>query len=344
MSEPLVSVVLTSYNQGEWLQESIESVLAQTMSDWELVLIDNGSTDHSMEIVKQYERHPKITIIRHEQNKPHTVILNHGIRTARGRYFSLLVSDDYYLPQKLERQVAVFEDLPEDYGVVYSNGYRLKTDGSLMLDPCGQHRGNVLEALLTEPAFFLPIAPLVRRECLLEIPFDETIFMEGEGIYTKLALRYMFHPLPEPLVVMREHKRNVGKEIESNLRRCVLMYERLFARPDFPAELRHLRGPAISGTYRIGGWQAIRRERRYRAGRQWLLSAIRHDSRALLNPRIAAGLLVSSLPKSLADRCMDRLDRAIGAPPVPVAGPQTPVEGYATARTVDAGNASEKAS
>lgn len=343
MSDPLVSVVLTSYNQAEWLQESIESVLAQTMSDWELVLIDNGSTDHSMEIVKQYERHPKITVIRHEQNRPHTVILNHGIRTARGRYFSLLLSDDYYLPQKLERQVAVFEHLPEEYGVVYSNGYRLRPDGSLVLDPCGHHRGNVLEALLTEPSFFPPIAPLVRRRCLLEFPFDETIFMEGEGIYAKLAIRHLFHPLPEPLVVMREHERNVGKEIESNLRRCVLMYEHLFARPDFPAELRHLRGPAISGTYRVGGWQVIRRERRYRQGGEWLLRAVSHDPRALLEPRVIAGLVVVSLPKSLADLCMDQLDRAMGAPPTPVPGPQTPVEGYA-ASIADPGNPSRKVS
>jgi glycosyltransferase involved in cell wall biosynthesis len=324
--DPEVSVVMTSYNHGQWVQQSIDSVLAQTFKNWELLVIDNGSTDNSPQIIEPYRRHPQITVIRYERNTPITAILNHGIRTARGRYFSLLYSDDYYLPTKLERQVAAFEALPSEYGVVYSTGYRLMPDGQLHLLPWGRHRGNVLHALLTEPQFFPPIAPLVLRECLLRYPFNESIFVEGEGVYAKIALGYLFHPLPEPLVVMRDHPGSMGKEIEANLRRDVLMYEHLFGRPDFPPALQHLRGIAIGGSYRLNGWQTMRRGRNYAQARTWLRRAIGHNRRALRNPRVIAGLVISSLPRVIADVCMDLLDRAAGVPPPPVSGPETPVE------------------
>lgn len=331
MSNPIVSVILISYNQGEWLRESIDSVLRQTYQDWELILIDNGSTDTSPAIIEEYRAHPKIMVIRYERNSPHTVICNDGIRRARGRYISFLSSDDYYLPKKLERQVAVFEGLSDQYGVVYSAGYRLMPDGELRQLPFGLHRGNVLEALLTLPQFFVWNSPLIRRECFLRYPFNERIFMEGEGIFSKIALRYFFDALPEPLVVMRELNSSVGKEIRSNLQRCIIMYEELFRHPDFPEELQHLRGLTLGGTYRLGGWETIRRERDYRQGGDWLRVAINCNPKLLADPRVTAGLIMSSLPRPMADTCNNLLNWAVGTPVPPVAGPATPVEGHCLA-------------
>lgn len=331
MSDDLVSIVLTSRNHGQWVQQSIESVLTQTYKNWELIIIDNSSTDNSPEIIEQYRRHSQIKVILYQKHTPLTVLLNHGIRIARGRYFSILCSDDYYLPQKLARQVAAFEELPTEYGVVYSTGYRLMPDGQFHLIPCGLHRGNVLRALLTESQFFAPIGPLALRECAVRYPFNEAIFQEGEGIYAKIALGYLFHPLPEPLVVMRDHPGNMGKEIEANLRRDILMYECLFSRPDFPPELRGLKGVALGNSYRLGGWQAIRRGRKYRQGRDWLCLAVRNDPKALRNSRVLAGLVIGSLPRALANASMNLLDRLMGAPPPLVNRPEAPVEGYPSA-------------
>lgn len=205
MIDPTVSVVLTSYNQGHWLRQSIESVLGQTYSDWELILIDNGSSDDSPTIIEDYRRHPKVTVTRYERNSPHTVISNHGIQRARGRYVSFLYSDDYYLAEKLERQVATFENLSARHGVVYSAGYRLMPDGQLRYLPCGMHAGNVLRALLTEPQFFMPIAPLVRRECLLRYPFNETIFIEGEFLATGIPV-VINDGVGDPGWIVSEHR------------------------------------------------------------------------------------------------------------------------------------------
>lgn len=324
---PTVSIVLTSYNQGQWLCQSVESVLGQTYPDWELLLIDNGSTDGSGDIAESYRGHPKVTVIRYAQNSPHTAISNDGIRRARGRFVSFLYSDDYYLPAKLERQVALFDGLSDRHGVLYSAGHRLLPDGTLRDMPCGTYHGDVLEALLTKPQFFPPISPLVRRECLLRYPFDERLFMEGEGIFSKIALGYQFYSLPEPLVVMRDHDGNMGKEIGPNLERNVLMVNAIFDHPEFPRHLSYLRRRLLGRTYRLGGWQAIRRERDYHRGARWLRAAIAADPRLLVDLRVVMGLALSLSPRTLADRGQDLLNRTLGTPPPPHRGPQTPVRG-----------------
>jgi glycosyltransferase involved in cell wall biosynthesis len=327
MGDPIVSVLLTSYNQGQWLREAIESVLAQTYQAWELIIIDNGSTDNSPAIIEEYRAHPQVKVLRYKRNSAHTMICNVGVATARGRYISLLCSDDYYLPAKLERQVAIFERLPDQYGVVYSAGFRLLPSGELMLSPCGLYHGNILEALLTRPQFFPPISPLVRRECHLRYPYNEKIFMEGEGIFIRIALQYLFEVDPEPLVVMRDFPVSVGKEIGPNVKRNIIMYEELFNHPKFPARLQHLRGHVLGATYRLGGWEAIRRERDYRQGGDWLRAAIECSPKLITDPRIVAGLIMSSLPRPMADACNNFLNWAVSHPVPPVVGQATPVEG-----------------
>jgi len=331
MRSPLVSVILTSYNHGQWLRESIESVLGQTYRNWEMILIDNGSTDNSLLVVEEYRSHPQITVIQYKHNSPHTVICNAGIAASKGQYISLLCSDDYYLPTKLERQVACFESLPQEYGVVYSGGFRLVPSGQLLPMSCGLHRGNILEALLTQAQFFPPISPLVRRECHIRYPYNEKIFMEGEGIFLKIALNYLFEVLPEPLVVMRDNAVGVGKEIRPNLKRNVIMYEEFFNHPDCPSHLHPLRGQALGGTYRLGGWEAIRRERDYRQGGEWLGMAVGCNPKLLKDPRVLVGLIMSGVPRPLANACNDLLNQLVGVPLPPVMRPATPVEGHSVA-------------
>jgi teichuronic acid biosynthesis glycosyltransferase TuaG len=140
--------------QWEWLRKSIESVLGQTYPDWELIVVDNGSTDETVSLLEQYQSHQKILVIRYERNSPHTVICNEAIQQARGRYVSILYGDDYYLPSKLERQVGVIETLAPSFGVVYCAGYRLMSSGEMKSLPCGSYQGDILEKLLTNPQFF----------------------------------------------------------------------------------------------------------------------------------------------------------------------------------------------
>ena len=104
-------------NTGKFIQEAIESVLSQTYDNWEILLIDDGSTDRSTEIALRYvKQNPaKIRYLEHKnhRNSGITISSNLGIRNARGDYIALLDSDDVWLPQKLEEQVAILESQPE---------------------------------------------------------------------------------------------------------------------------------------------------------------------------------------------------------------------------------------
>jgi glycosyltransferase involved in cell wall biosynthesis len=114
---PLVSVIMPFFNAERFFRESIESVIAQTYPNWELLLIDDGSTDGSTETALAYAgEHPhKVRYLAHEnhQNKGASASRNLGIRNARGSYIAFLDADDIYLPEKLEQQVAILESRPE---------------------------------------------------------------------------------------------------------------------------------------------------------------------------------------------------------------------------------------
>ncbi len=119
---PLVSVVIPFLNAENFIQEAIDSVFAQTYDNWELLLVDDGSTDGSTAIARLYaEKHPdKVCYLEHEehQNRGACASRNLGIRYAKGEYIALLDADDVWLPHKLERQVAILDSYPEA-GMVY---------------------------------------------------------------------------------------------------------------------------------------------------------------------------------------------------------------------------------
>jgi glycosyltransferase involved in cell wall biosynthesis len=119
---PLVSCVITFFNTEKFLEEAISSVIAQDYKHWELLLVDDGSTDRSTEIAQQYAHiYPeKIQYLEHEhhQNKGVCAARNLGFRQAQGTYLAFLDADDVWLPHKLEQQVNILESHPE-VGMVY---------------------------------------------------------------------------------------------------------------------------------------------------------------------------------------------------------------------------------
>lgn len=124
---PRVSVILNCYNQGKYVSEAVESVLGQTYPAFELLAMDNGSTDETPEILKRYAGHRKVRLFLNRDNVSITCRFNQAVSQAKGEFISFLYSDDYYLPTKLERQVECFNRLGPDYGVVYSPGFGLNS-------------------------------------------------------------------------------------------------------------------------------------------------------------------------------------------------------------------------
>jgi len=108
MRNSLVSVIMPSYNTAKYIVDSINSVLAQTYQDWELIIVDDHSTDNTMEILQQYTD-KRIRIFSNRQNSGVAVTRNRAIEKAKGRWLAFLDSDDLWCPDKLEKQIAFME-------------------------------------------------------------------------------------------------------------------------------------------------------------------------------------------------------------------------------------------
>jgi glycosyltransferase involved in cell wall biosynthesis len=302
---PLVSVIVAGYNQRPYVEGAIASVFAQTYGNVELIVVDNGSTDGSRELLTKYEQDPRVRLLLHARNASVSARLNEAITLSAGDFVSILYADDYYLPAKIESQVEAFASLPPNYGVVYGPGWRENERGERWIDPTLKRSGDVLRAmfeLAQKDGFVNPISPLVRRRCVLEDPFDEEVFAEGENIYFRLALTWKFQFLPEPLVVMREHAGNLGKAIKPNKDVAIRLLDKLLADPRFPDDCREAVSRYRGRFLAMCGWVGLRMATDPRWARACLISAIRSDPALLLRPRTVAGLALSSLPAGAIHR------------------------------------------
>lgn len=129
MKYPKISIITPSYNQGNFLEETIQSVLNQSYPDLEYIIIDGGSTDNSVEIIKKYEN--RLTYWVSERDKGQTDAINKGIRRSTGEIIGWMNSDDFYLPRAFFKVAKVFQKRPECI-VVYSDRLFLNKEGRVV--------------------------------------------------------------------------------------------------------------------------------------------------------------------------------------------------------------------
>lgn len=114
----LVSIIMPSYNTAKYIAESIHSVLAQTYEKWELLIVDDCSTDNTDEIVKPFLADERIRYFKNEKNSGAAISRNKALREAKGKWIAFLDSDDLWLPEKLEKQIAFMQE--NDYKFSYT--------------------------------------------------------------------------------------------------------------------------------------------------------------------------------------------------------------------------------
>ena len=206
---PLVSVVLIFLNAARFIDEAIVSVFGQTYGHWELLLVDDGSSDRSTEIAKSYARqHPdRVRYLEHDghQNRRMSPSRNLGIRHATGKYIALLDADDVWLPNKLERQVALLESNPEA-GMLYGATLYWRSWDSDRVEHADDYVPSlgVPAGTLFEPPTLLtlqldgtacspcPSDVLLRHEIVKAVGgFDETVpdMFEDQAFFAKVKLR-----------------------------------------------------------------------------------------------------------------------------------------------------------
>ncbi len=208
MHTPTVTVLMPVYNGEAFLRTAVESILRQTFTDFEFLIVDDGSTDDSREIVRSL-RDPRIRLETVEKNRGTVHALNTGIALARGKYIARMDCDDISLPHRLDRQVGFMEKHP---GVgVCGSGMRLVKKGkpkNFRYQPCSDEELKI--TLLFNTCFFHPT--VIMRTSVVEKALypDNLVYTQDYNFWTRLAPTTGFANLREPLVYFREHPDQVS--------------------------------------------------------------------------------------------------------------------------------------
>lgn len=239
--QPRVSVIIPAYNSAKYLPEAIESVFNQTYTDYEIIVINDGSTDNTNEVVKPY-----LDQIRYfeQENQGVSETRNRGIYLARGELIAFLDADDIFMPYKLKEKVAVFDARPE-IGIVNSGFRIIEEDGTEVMDVERWREIPDLTPeiwLLHKPV--LPSAMMFRRQWLERVNGFDRRFFASEDV--DITLRMVARGcqgawLPKVTVYYRRHNQSATwRDPIKQMANAEQMQECFFARSDLPESMRRL--------------------------------------------------------------------------------------------------------
>ena len=228
---PKVSVIIPAYNVEKYIGETLDSVLTQTYSDFEVVVVDDGSQDQTASIIKQYQtKYPKkIRLIQKENGGP-SKARNVGIKASTGEYIAFIDADDLWLPGKLEKQVGYFEKQPSQVGLVYTNAKKFDEQGIWTLPKRYRKKrayGWIYKDLLRQN--MIPNqSVIVRKRCFEEVGFFEEFLdiIEDHDMWIRIAMKYEIAFLEETLSLYREHSQGRSKGDEKTMNREIGVMEK----------------------------------------------------------------------------------------------------------------------
>lgn len=225
--KPIFSVIIPTFNRGKVIRRSIDSVLKQTFTDIELIVIDDGSNDNTESVVKDFHD-SRLHYLKNEKNEGANHARNMGIRVARGKYFSFLDSDDEWLPNKLLRVYEKFLS-DEEIGCVYDRAGILDNQGKIVPIHEDILEGYIYKEALTKGYITSMSFLSVKRECFDVLGgFDESFtHCQDDEICLRLASAFKFGLIPEVLGIYHtDAEDRMGDQ--KNSRKIALSWQRLF--------------------------------------------------------------------------------------------------------------------
>jgi len=223
-----VSVVLTCYNGARWISAATESILAQTYKNFELVVIDDGSTDNSKEIVSSYLCDERVRYI-YQENRGFSAAVNRGIKEGKGDLIGFVGQDDLWLHNKLEVQVKYLNE-HEDVDVFHSNYCFINSEGKIIKVrdikiPSFSSRKKLIEYLFLNNFMGFETV-LAKKKCFDEVGFfdERMVAFSDHDIWLRIAGKFNIAYIDLPLVKKREHELQLSKTgIERGLKDKFLM-------------------------------------------------------------------------------------------------------------------------
>jgi len=289
-------VVIAAFNSERIIQETIGSVLNQTFSDFELIVIDDGSTDSTLEVLLRIED-PRLKIFSYP-NAGVAVSRNRGIAQATGEYVAFLDHDDLWTPDKLEAQLEALLESPQA-GVAYSLVHRIDEAGRL-LHPCSRitASGDVYARLLATDFLDTVSNPLIRKEALDQVGgFDESFAGADDwDLFLRLAASYPFVSVPAVQVLYRDRPDSLSSDVSSMEAAALGVCDRAFA--EAPLDLQYLKRDSRGNLYKYLTVKALKghpsRQRGLQAAR-FLWSAVRNDFHLLRTLAVGQALCLIAI-------------------------------------------------
>lgn len=251
---PKVTVVIPAHNAMAYLPETLNSVLKQTFTDFEVIIINNGGTDHIVDWASKIID-PRVRLISQE-NRGVAGARNTGILNAQGEYVALLDADDLWEPTKLEKQVKCLDSKPE-VGLVYT--------WTLLIDEQGKStgvvanadvEGYVWEQLLLGDVIGSGSSAMIRRSCFDKVGlFDPNLFIEDCDMWVRIASCYPLAVIKEILVYYRQHSISMSRKHDMIMENTRPAIEKKFQNVSF--DLLHLRPKAYSKAFLWLAWKVI---------------------------------------------------------------------------------------
>ena len=262
--KPVVSVVTLTYNRLAYLKEAVSSVLAQTRSDWELIIVDDGSTDGTREWLAQLTDE-RIRVVLHEHSSWIAHLYNSGLDAARADWIAFVDSDDRWHPDKLEKHLAFHAQHPQ---------FRWSYTAAAFIDgqgkPIPQERfkswrpfeGDIVRSLLVQDALIALPTVMAQRSLLLESGgFDESLsFTSDYDLWLRLASRASCGAVPERLTYVRQHAGSRTRDRTEVNESFMKIYDRFAARSSDPALRRICRRQRAAYAVFLARQRLARRE------------------------------------------------------------------------------------
>jgi glycosyltransferase involved in cell wall biosynthesis len=227
-NKPTVSVIIPTYNRRQSIARSIKSVLNQTYRDFELIIVDDGSTDGTGDVVTGFNDE-RIRYIRCEENRGEAAARNMGIKAARCDCIAYQDSDDEWLPEKLARQMELLENAPPEVGVIYTGFWKTENHRKIYIpfSWVNQKNGDIYKELLKGNFIGSPVV-LIKKECFDSAGlFDERLrnLVDWE-MWLRISRRYHFRCVDEPLAVAHYDADNISDNPNSLIEALELVLEK----------------------------------------------------------------------------------------------------------------------
>lgn len=273
---PKVSIVIPAYNAIAYLPETVESVLKQTFTNFELLIIDDGSSDQTVEWASQITDQ-RVKLIS-QKNQGLSGARNTGIAHAQGDYVALLDADDIWEPTKLEKQVPYLEGDPA-VGLVDTWTVLADEQGKSTGQVFGSRtEGDVWKRLVEfKTVCCCGSSSLIRRSCFETVGvFNRDLrFLEDLDMFIRIAAHYSFAVVKEPLVRYRQHPDNMSKNCQGMLEAFRTIIEKAFQ--SAPVELLYIRGRGYGRINIYLAWKSLNKWD-YKAASHFRQQALAHYS------------------------------------------------------------------